>query len=424
MREPSSHDADLFRNLSPVKENRESMNSAEVISKFQRYVIGNYTRYPVCLTRGEGSRVWDIEGNRYLDFFPGWGCGLLGHCPPRIVQAVQEQVAKLIHVPNTWYTEAQGLLGEALSTRTTFDGRAFFCNSGAEANEAAIKLARLNGRGTASNGGDRYKIITMHNSFHGRTMGALSATAQPKYHAGVGPMLPGFNYAPFGDLDGVSRAIDAETIGIMVEPIQGEGGVNLPPEGYLEGLRELCDRYKLMLIFDEVQTGMGRTGKWYTHQHWNVKPDIITLAKAVAGGVALGGMLAKPEIAEKLKPGTHAATFGGNPISCAAALATIETIEQDGLLERGIHVGKKFAARFHALKEKSPLVREVRVKGAMIGVELSTDGAPVVAECLKRKLLINATHQTVIRLLPALNITDDEIDEGCDIIDSVILAMK
>lgn len=399
------------------------MTSTDVVAKFQKYVIGNYTRYPVCLARGEGSRVWDVEGNRYLDFFPGWGCGLLGHCPPRIVKAVQDQVAKLIHVPNTWYTEAQGLLGEALSTRTTFDGRAFFCNSGAEANEAAIKLARLNGRGTAANGGDRYKIITMHNSFHGRTMGALSATAQPKYHAGVGPMLPGFNYVPFGDLAAASQAVDAETVAVMVEPIQGEGGVNLPPAGYLEGLRELCDRYKLLLILDEVQTGMGRTGKWYAHQHWNVKPDIVTLAKAVAGGVALGGLLAKSAVAEKLKPGTHAATFGGNPIACAAALATIETIEQDGLLKRGVHVGEKFAARFNALKDRSPLVRDVRVKGAMVGVELATDGAPVVAECLKRKLLINATHQTVLRLLPALNISDDEIDEGCDIIDEVVLAM-
>ena len=400
------------------------MTSTDVISQFQRYVIGNYTRYPVCLSRGEGSQVWDVEGNRYLDFFPGWGCGLIGHCPPLVVKAVQEQVARLIHVPNTWHTESQGALGEALSTRTTFDGRAFFCNSGAEANEAAIKLARLNGRGTGANGGDRYKIITMHNSFHGRTMGALSATAQPKYHAGVGPMLPGFNYCPYGDLEAVTRAVDAETIAIMLEPIQGEGGVNLPPSGYLEGVRELCDRHKLLLILDEVQTGMGRTGKWYTHQHWNVNPDIITLAKAVGGGIAIGGMLARPGVAEKLKPGTHAATFGGNPVACAAALATIETIEKEGLLERAGHVGEKFAARLNALAAKSPLVREVRVKGAMIGAELAVDAAPVVAECLKRKLLINATHSTVLRLLPALNISDAEIDEGCDIIDDVVLAMK
>ena len=400
------------------------MSSNDVIGLFDRYVIHNYTRYPVCLTRGEGSYVWDAESNRYLDLFPGWGCGLIGHCPPRVVNAVQDQVAELIHVPNTWYTESQGQLAKALSERTSFDARAFFCNSGTEANEAAIKLARLNGRGTGVGGGDRYKIVTMLNSFHGRTMGALTATGQPKYHQGVGPMLPGFNYAPFGDLDAASKAVDAETIAIMVEPIQGEGGVNVPPAGYLEGLRDLCDRYKLLLILDEVQTGMGRTGKWYTHQHWNVKPDIITLAKAVAGGVALGGLLAKPEVAEKLKPGTHAATFGGNPIACRAALATIETIEDEGLLERAVHIGETFRRRFEALKSKVPHIQEVRVKGAMIGVQLATDGAPIVAECLKRRLLVNATHGTVIRLLPALNITDLQMDEGLAILEEVLLAIK
>lgn len=400
------------------------MTSAEVIKTFDRYVIGNYTRYPVSLSRGEGSYVWDAEGNRYLDLFPGWGCGLLGHCPPRVVKAVQNQVAELIHVPNTWYMEAQGLLAKALSDRTSFDGRAFFCNSGTEANEAAIKLARLNGRGTGANGSDRYKIVTMLNSFHGRTMGALTATAQPKYHQGVGPMLPGFIYVPFGDLDAVSKAIDGDTIAILVEPIQGEGGINLPPSGYLEGLRELCDRYRMLLMLDEVQTGMGRTGKWYTHQHWNVKPDVLTLAKAVAGGVALGGMLARPEVADKLKPGTHAATFGGNPIACRAALATIETIEKDGLLDRANHVGDVFRTRFEALKAKCPQIREVRVKGAMIGIQLGADGTPIVAECLKRRLLINCTHQTVIRLLPALNITDAQMSEGCSILEEVFLSCK
>jgi predicted acetylornithine/succinylornithine family transaminase len=400
------------------------MSSTDVMGLFSRYVIGNYTRYPVCLRRGEGSYVWDAEGHRYLDLFPGWGCGLIGHCPPRVVKAVQEQVAELIHVPNTWYTVAQGQLAKALSQRTTFDGRAFFCNSGAEANEAAIKLARLNGRGTGPGGGDRYKIVTMLNSFHGRTMGALTATGQPKYHQGVGPMLPGFGYAPFGDLEAVSKAIDAETIAVLVEPIQGEGGINLPPAGYLEGLRDLCDRYKLLLIFDEVQTGMGRTGKWYTHQHWNVKPDVITLAKAVAGGIALGGLLARPEVAEKLKPGTHAATFGGNPIACRAALATIETIESDGLLERAIHIGETFRHRFEALRARSAHIQEVRAMGAMIGIQLGTDATPVVAECLKRRLLINATHGTVIRLLPALNTTDQQMDEGCSILEEVLSALK
>ena len=376
------------------------LTSKKTIELFGRYVIGNYTRYPVCLVRGEGSYIWDAEGMRYLDFFPGWGCGLLGHCPERVVKAVQEQVAELIHVPNTWYVESQGLLAKELSTRTDFDGRCFFCNSGAEANEAAIKLARLNGKGTGANGSDRYKIITMLNSFHGRTMGALSATAQPKYHQGVGPMLPGFLYSPYGNLDAVAKLIDSETIAVMLEPVQGEGGINIPPAGYMEGLRELCDRHKLLLICDEVQSGMGRTGKWYAHQHWKVKPDIVTLAKALGGGVAVGGLVARPDVADKLKPGTHAATFGGNPIACRAALATIETIEKDGLLARADAIGTRFLDFFTALKERTPLISEVRVKGAMIGIQLATDGTPVVAECLNRKLLVNCTHQTVIRLLP------------------------
>jgi acetylornithine/succinyldiaminopimelate/putrescine aminotransferase len=296
---------------------------------------------------------------------------------------------------------------------------AFFCNSGTEANEAAIKLARLNGKPKG-----RYKIVTFTGSFHGRTMGSLAATAQPKYHAGLEPMLAGFNYAPFGDLAAAEKAIDGETCAVMLEPIQGEGGINLPPPGFLEGLRELCDRHGLLLILDEVQTGMGRTGKWYAHQHWPITPDIVTLAKALAGGVAMGGLVAKPEVAEKLKPGTHAATFGGNPLSARAALATIETIEQDNLLERALKIGERFQARFTALKEHCPLITDVRVKGTMIGVELAVEGAPVVEACLKRGLLINCTHATVLRLLPALTIADEQIDDGCDLIADVLLGMK
>src|SRR6516165_4216229 len=316
------------------------MSTQQTIDLFKKYVIGNYTRYPVSLVRGEGSYVWDDEGNRYLDFFPGWGCDLIGHCPPRVVEAVRDQVGKLIHVPNTWYTEAQGQLAEELSRRTSFGGKCFFCNSGAEANEAAIKLARLNGVADK-----RYKIIAMLDSFHGRTMGALSATGQPKYHAGVEPLLPGFRHALFGDLSAVAKLIDPETIAIMVEPIQGEGGVNVPPSGYLEGLRDLADKHKLLLIFDEVQAGMGRTGRWFAHQHWPVQPDAITLAKALAGGIACGGLVARPEVAEKLTPGTHAATFGGNPVACRAALAVLETIEAEGLLARAETLGKRFRQR-------------------------------------------------------------------------------
>jgi acetylornithine/N-succinyldiaminopimelate aminotransferase len=387
------------------------------LEQFQRYVIANYTRYPVCLVRGEGSSIWDDEGNRYLDFFPGWGCDLLGHCPPRIVQAVQEQVAQLIHVPNTWYTEPQGRLAEALSERTGWGGQSFFCNSGAEANEAAIKIARLNGKP------GRYKILSMLNSFHGRTLGALSATGQPKYHQGLEPLLAGFTFAPYGDLDAAARLIDSETCAILVEPIQGEGGINLPPDGYLRGLRELCDRHRLLLIFDEVQAGMGRTGRWFAHQHWDVQPDVMTLAKALAGGVAAGALIARPEAAEKLRPGTHAATFGGNPLACAASLATIETIESDGLLQRAQQLGAYFQERFEALRQRCPLIHEVRVKGVMIGIELTVDGAPVVKACLERRLLINCTHTTVLRLLPALTLTDAERDEGCGILEEVLLKL-
>jgi predicted acetylornithine/succinylornithine family transaminase len=385
-----------------------------VLEQYQRFVIANYTRYPVCLVRGEGSHVWDDEGDRYLDFFPGWGCGLLGHCPPRVVEAVREQVGRLIHVPNTWYTEPQGRLAQALGERTGWDGQCFFCNSGTEAVEAAIKLARLNGKP------GRYKIVSMLNSFHGRTLGALSATGQPKYHQGLEPLLAGFNYAPYGDLDAVARLVDAETCAVLVEPVQGEGGINLPPPGYLEGLRELADRHGLMLIFDEVQSGMGRTGRWYAHQHWGVRPDAVTLAKALAGGVACGGLVARPQFAEKLRPGTHAATFGGNPLACAAALATIETIEADGLLARAEQIGARFRERFEALRPRCPLIREVRVLGCMIGVELAVDGAPVVKACLERRLLINCTHTTVLRLLPALTLTDDELDEGCAILEEAL----
>lgn len=392
------------------------MTSQETIALFERYVIGNYKRYPVCLVRGEGSYVWDAEGTRYLDFFPGWGCDLVGHCPPRVVAAVQEQVAQLIHVPNTWYMEAQGRLAQALVERSGLDAQCFFCNSGTEANEAVIKLARLTGKP------GRYKIITMLNSFHGRTLGALSATGQPKYHKGVEPMLAGFSYAPFGDLGAVRKLIDAETCAILVEPIQGEGGINLPPPGYLEGLRSLADEHQLMLIFDEVQTGMGRTGTWYAFQQFGVQPDAVTLAKALAGGVACGGLLARRQFAEKLVPGTHAATFGGNPIACRAALATIDTIEADALLPRARQLGEAFRARFEALRPRCPLIQEIRILGAMVGVELSVDGAPFVDRCLKRQLLINCTHGNVLRLLPALNLSDEQLHAGCDILEEALLA--
>ena len=395
-------------------------SSAETISQFDQYVISNYRRYPVCLVRGEGSLVWDAEGRRYVDFFPGWGCNLVGHCPPRVVEAVTEQIKTLIHVPNTWYMEAQGQFAQALSERS-FGGRAFFCNSGAEANEAAIKLARAYGHPQG-----RTKIITMFHGFHGRTYAALTATAQPKYHVGFEPMVPGFEYIPYGDLDAAAKAIDGTTAGVLLEPIQGEGGINIPPDGYLQGLRAICDKAGALLMFDEVQCGMGRTGKWFGYQNFpGVEPDIMTVAKALASGVAAGVMMARSEVAEVLKPGMHASTYGGNPIACRAGLATIDTIEEEGLLANAKVLEEKFRQVFKSVQAERPdLVRDIRIRGVMVGVELTCDAAPIVAECLKQNLLINATQGNVIRLLPALNLTDELFEEGCGILKGVLLAHK
>jgi acetylornithine/N-succinyldiaminopimelate aminotransferase len=387
--------------------------SPQTAELFERYVVPNYKRFPIALVRGEGSHVWDDQGRRYLDFFPGWGCNLLGHCPPRIVEAVQRQVAELIHVPNTWHTEVQGRWAKLLSERS-FGGKAFFCNSGAEANEAAIKLARLH---TPE---QRYKIITFRGGFHGRTYGATSATAQPKYHEGIGPLLAGFQYAPFGDLDAVAKLIDAETCAILVEPIQGEGGIRIPPAEFLPGLRRLADEHDLLLIFDEVQAGCGRTGKWFAYQHTSIAPDIMTLAKSLCGGVAGAAMLTTAEIAPSLRPGMHAATFGGNAIAAAAGIATIEAIEADNLLARAHQLGELFRHRLAPLVDELSFVEDLRVCGLMIGLELAVEGAPIVERCMEQGLLVNCTQQTVIRLLPAMTLSDEELQEGCDILAEVL----
>ncbi len=391
-----------------------TMSSAETLKLFQQYVIPNYGRFPVALVRGEDSWVWDSEGNRYLDFFPGWGCNLLGHCPAKVVAAVRDQLGLLIHVPNTWHTELQGLWAKALSERS-FGGQAFFCNSGTEANEAAIKLVRLH-----STPKRRYKIITFEGGFHGRTLGSTTATAQPKYHQGLGPLMAGFVYAPFGDLEATARLVDDETAAIMIEPIQGEGGVRIPPEGFLAGLRKLADERDLLLVFDEVQTGCGRTGDWFAYQGVGATPDIMTLSKSICGGLPGAAMLAKAEIAASLRPGMHAATFGGNPIAARAGLAAIEMIEEQNLLAAAKRIGELFRRRFARLQEECDLVRDVRVRGAMIGVELAVDGAPVVKECLEQKLLVNCTHATVIRLLPALTLSAEQVEQGCDILAAAI----
>lgn len=391
----------------------DALSSAETVDLFKKYVIANYNRYPVNLVRGEGSVIWDSEGHRYLDFFPGWGCNLLGHCPPAVVQAVQEQVATLIHVPNTWLMDVQGRWAQMLSERS-FGGQAFFCNSGAEANEAAIKLARLHSPP------GKHRIITFEGGFHGRTLGALTATAQPKYHEGLGPLVAGFVYCPWNDLEAVTRLVDNETAAIMIEPIQGEGGVRIPSREFLAGLRRLCDQHGLLLIFDEVQTGCGRTGHWFSYQRFGVTPDIMTLAKSLCGGIAGGAMLARPEVAPSLRPGMHAATFGGNPIASRAGIATLEAIEQQGLLEGANQLERLFRDRFETLRQECDIIREVRACGVMIGIELSVEGAPVVKRCLEQRLLINCTQGRVIRLLPALNLTLEQAEEGCEILANAI----
>ena len=388
-------------------------SSQQTIEQFGKYVIPNYKRYPVCLVHGEGSNVWDAEGKRYLDLFPGWGCDILGHCPPKVVKAIQKEVEHLIHIPNTWFTEAQGDFAE-LIVKHSF-GKVFFANSGTEANEGAIKLARLH-YAKKDGGTSKFRVISFTNGFHGRTFGSVTATAQPKYHEGLGPLLPGFRYAPYNDLDAVRALVDDETCAILLEPVQGEGGVNIADIGFLRGLRSLCDERGMLLIFDEVQTGMGRTGDWFGYQNTGVQPDIMTLAKGLAGGVACGAFVCQDHIAPSLRPGMHASTFGGNPLAMAAGIATMRTIEEDNLLENCLVMSDRFRSHFESLKTKLPIIKEVRTRGMMIGVELNIPATPAVAKCMEQGVLINATHDTVVRLLPALNITAEQVDEGYQII--------
>lgn len=389
-----------------------TQSSQQTIEKFQKYVIPNYTRYPISLVHGDGSYVWDAEGKRYLDLFPGWGCDILGHAPRRVVKALQDQAAHLLHIPNTWYTEAQGNFAEALCSRSF--GKAFFSNSGAEANEAAIKLARLHFKG------DRFQIITFTSGFHGRTFATVTATAQPKYHSGLGPMMPGFIYCPHNDLDALKKLMSDQICAIMIEPIQGEGGINIPGEGYLAELRNLADKHGALLIFDEVQTCMGRTGTWFGYQQWNVQPDIMTMAKGVAGGVACGVTIARHELATDMRPGMHASTFGGNPLAMAAGIATVQTIEEDGLLRRCQENSDRFKRHLTKLAGELSIIKELRIRGMMIGIDLTISGAAAVGMAMERGVLINCTHDTVIRLLPALNITPEQVDEGCVVITEVL----
>jgi predicted acetylornithine/succinylornithine family transaminase len=365
------------------------------------------------MVKGEGCYVYDADGNKILDMFPGWAVSGIGHCHPKVVEAVRKQVGELIHIDNTFYSEPQGVLAKLLSERA-FGGKCFFCNSGAEANEAALKLARLH---TAQG---KYKFITAEGSFHGRTFATVTATAQPKYHEGFLPLLPGFVYIPFNDVAALKAAFSDEVAAVMVEPIQGEGGINVATPEFLAAIRELCDQHEALMILDEVQTGIGRTGKWFGYQHFDVEPDIITMAKTLGGGTAIGAMMAKPEIAASLVPGKHASTFGGNCLACAAAIATIEAIDEGHLLEHTVQMGRYAQDKLVRLKDKHPIIDHVRGKGLMIGIQLAGLGATIVAKCLEKGLRINCTHDTVIRFMPPMIVTAEQIDQAIDIFDAVL----
>ena len=389
------------------------MTTQETIDLFDKYVIANYGRLPRVITRGEGCYLYDADGNKILDMFPGWAVSAIGHCHPKVVDALRKQAGELLHIDNTFYSEPQGELAKLLSERA-FGGKCFFCNSGAEANEAALKLARLH---TSE---EKYKFITAEGSFHGRTFATMTATAQPKHHQGLLPLLPGFVYVPFNDVDALESAFSDEVAAVMVEPIQGEGGINLADTGYLQEIRRLCDEYGAVLIFDEVTTGIGRTGKWFAYQHYDVEPDIITMAKALGGGTAIGAMMAKEEVAASLVPGKHATTFGGNALACAAAVAVIEAIEEENLLENADQLGRYTMEKLEMLKQKHSIIDSVRGVGLMIGVQLNSSGAEIVNKCLENGLRINCTQGTVLRFMPPMIATKSQIDQAIEILDGVL----
>ena len=384
------------------------MDSQTLMMLSEQYVAHTYARYPVVLVRGKGTRVWDQEGEEYLDFVSGLAVCNLGHCHPRVVKTIQGQAEKLIHVSNFYYIEPQIQLASLLC-KHSFADKVFFCNSGAEANEGAFKLARKFAK--EKTGKDRYEIITMERSFHGRTLATLAATAQEKFHKGYEPLMPGFKYVPFNDMGAVKKAIDPKTCAVMVEPIQGEGGVNCPSEGYLKALREICDENNLLLIFDEVQVGMGRTGKLFAYEHEGVEPDILTLAKSLAGGVPIGALLIKKGIADSFKPGDHASTFGGNPLATAAGVAALTAILEEGMLENCRKMGNYFLSELDKMKNQFPFIKEVRGKGLILGMELKIDGSSIVKEMLKKRILINCTMGNVLRFLPPLIVTQEEVDQ-------------
>ncbi len=388
----------------------------EFIEKAEKVIAATYKRFPIVLTHGEGCTLFDAEGGTYTDFVAGIAVCNLGHAHPGIADAVANQARRLVHVSNLYYTTPQIALAEWL-VEHSFADRVFFCNSGAEANDAAIKLARkyFKDRGAP----ERFRIITMEGSFHGRTMATLSATGQTKIHKGFEPLVDGFDFVPFNDLEAVQKAIAGETCAVMLEPIQGEGGVQYPGPGYLEDLRKLCDEQGLLLIFDEVQTGMGRTGKLFAYEHFGITPDIMTLAKALANGLPMGAMLAREEVAASFTAGSHASTFGGTPLVSAAALTVMKALMEEGVLQNCERVGAYFKDRLLELKAKYAFIQEVRGKGLLLGLDLSVDGSSVVKACMERGFLINCTQEHILRFIPPLIIQEAQIDALIACLDSI-----
>jgi len=397
------------------------MNSAAWIEKADKYIMRTYGRFPVVPVKGEGCYLWDADGKKYLDFLAGVAVNNLGHCHPAVTAALAKQAAELIHCSNYYHIPQQIELAELLCTNS-FADKAFFCNSGAEANEAAIKLARKYSR--EKFGPDRYEIITALASFHGRTMATVSATGQEKVQKFFDPLLHGFRHVPFNDADALRQAVSNCTCAVMLEPIQGEGGVVVPDEGYLQEVREICNEHGLILIFDEVQVGMGRTGKMFAHEHYGIIPDIMTLAKALAGGAPIGTMLATDDLATAFTPGTHGSTFGGNPLVTAAAVATVRTILEEGILNRACEMGEYLIGELEELKRKFPAIIDVRGIGLMIGVELSIPGADIVRMAMERGLLLNCAQEKVLRFVPPLIVSKKEVDEMLAILTGILEELK
>jgi len=380
--------------------------SSKIIENAELFIANTYNRFPIVFTKGSGCTLWDSEENSYIDFVSGIAVCNLGHAHPKISKAICEQAEKLLHVSNLYYTVPQVDLASWL-VKNSFADKVFFCNSGAEANEAAIKLARKYAKEKMDG---KYKIVAMDNSFHGRTMATLSATGQEKIKIGFDPVLDGFDFAPFNDIKALKQKIGPLTCAVLVEPIQGEGGVKCPDEDYFKTLRDICNEMGILLIFDEIQTGMGRTGKLFAYEHYGVEPDIMTLAKALGNGLPIGSMLAKKSVAQAFGHGAHASTFGGTPIVTAASLSVAEVFEKDNIVETCRETGVYFKEKLLHLKQKKETIIDVRGKGLLLGMELGIEGGPIVKECMTKGFLINCVQGNILRFIPPLIIKKDEID--------------